>query len=89
MTQHVGQHAHITQLQCIDNVEAGRRDESGELHFRRQRASTGCRQHVQPDGENEFQDQSQEEHGGGVAQNGKGSNARIGSVIASARSYTT
>ena len=27
--------------------------------------------------------------GGGVAQNGKGSNACIGSVIASARSYTT
>ena len=33
VTEHIKQHGHITQLDRVDDVEAGRRDQSGELHL--------------------------------------------------------
>ena len=33
VTQYVDEHGHIAQLKCVDDVETGWRDQSGEFHF--------------------------------------------------------
>ena len=81
MAQHVKQYGHVAQLNRVDDVEAGRRHQSRELHFAAERRTSGCRQHVQPDGEDELQNQAEEEHRGGIAQDGEGADARIGRVV--------
>jgi len=52
------------------------------LHFAFQRRATGGRQHVQPDGEDELQHQTEEEHRRGVAQDGEGADAGVRGMVA-------
>ena len=82
MAQHVDEHVHVAELDGVDDVEAGRRDQTGELHFGVQVGAAGGGQDVEPDGEDELQDQAEEEHRGGVAQDGEGADAGIGGTVA-------
>ena len=82
MAQHVDEHVHVAELDGVDDVEASRRYQTGELHFGVQVGAAGGWKDVEPDSEDELQHEAEEEHRGGVAQDGEGADAGVGGTVA-------
>lgn len=82
VAQHVDEHVHVAELDGVDDVEASRRYQTGELHFGVQVGAAGGWKDVEPDSEDELQHEAEEEHRGGVAQDGEGADAGVGGTVA-------
>ena len=72
VAQHVGEHLAVAQLQRVDDVEAGGRDETLELHLAGQVGTARGGQHVEPDGEDELEHNAQIKPSAGGAENRTG-----------------